>query len=307
MILVLIGLWMAFLWVLVKVGILKKWYLWMKLSPVAVWLVATLVVFLPLNWTSPVGPVTVTIGSVHIAPAVPGVVTEVPVVSWAPLAKGDVLFRIRAVEYEAVVKQAQARLTVVEDALNRKKKLLVSNTVAQAEVDKLEADVAVASAQLSLAQLDLEDTVVRAPSEGVVPAVTLLPGNRVIANIPVMAFLDIDRPVVNLIVNQSDIRYVRVGQPAEVVFRPLPGRTFSAKVARIYLSSPDAEYVSSGLSPSVPEVKDTNYVAALEVDLGDIILPPGASGQGVIFTDKVGSIAVIRRISLRMTTWMNFL
>jgi RND family efflux transporter MFP subunit len=304
---ILIVIWLAFLWVLVKVGILKKWHLWMKLSPVAVWLLTTLIIFLPLNWTSPVGPVTVTIASVKIAPAVSGVVTEVPVVSWAPLAKGDVLFRIRAIEYEAVVKQAQARLTLAQDALGRKKKLLVSNTVAQVEVDRLEADVAVASAQLSVAQLDLEDTVVRAPSKGIVPAVTLLPGNRVTANTPVLALLDIDRPVVNLILNQSDIRYVRVGQPAEVVFRPFPGRTFPAKVVRIYLSSPDAEYVSSGLSPRVPEVKDTNYVAGLEVELGDSILPPGASGQGVIFTDKVGPIAVIRRISLRMTTWMNFL
>jgi len=307
MITVVIGVWMAFLWILVKVGVLKKWHLWMKFSPVAVWLVANLVIFLPLNWTAPVGPVTVTIASVQIAPAVSGVVTEVPVVSWAPMKQGDVLFRIGAEEYEAAVKQAQAKLTAAEQALGRKKKLLASNTVAQAEVDTLEADVAVASAQLSIAQFDLGDTVVRAPLDGIVPAVTILPGNRVVANTPVMAFLDIDRPLVNLILSQNGIRNVRVGQPAEVVFRSYPGQTFPSKVARIYLSSPDAEYVGSGLSPRVPEVKDTQYVIGLEADLGDIVLPPGASGQGAVLTDKVGSLGVIRQITLRMTTWMNFL
>lgn len=307
MITVIIGVWMAFLWVLVKTGVLKKWHLWMKLSPIAVWLVANLVFFLPLNWTAPLGPVAVTVSSIQIAPAVSGVVEEVPAVSWTPLKQGDVLFRIGAIKYEAAVQQAQARLSLAEDVLSRKKKLLASNTVAQAEVDKLEADVAVANAQLSIAQQDLKDTVVVAPMEGIVPAVTLLPGNRVSANVPVMAFLDIDRPFVNLILNQNGIRHVRVGQPAEVVFRNLPGQTFSAKVARLYLSSPDAEYVGTGLSPEVPDVQDTQYVVGLEVDLGDIILPPGASGQGTVLTDQVGAFGVLRQITLRMTTWMNYL
>ena len=208
---------------------------------------------------------------------------------------------------KAAVQQAQARLGLAEDSLSRKQKLLASNTVAQAEIDTLEADVAVANAQLRIAQQDLQDTVVLAPMEGIVPAVTLLPGNRVTANTPVMAFLDNDRPLVNLILKQNGIRKVRVGQPAEVVYSSHPGRTFTAKVARLYLSSPDAEYVASGLSPRVPEVRDTQYVAGLEVDLGDIRLPPGTSGQGTILTDKVGSLGVIRQITLRMTTWMNFL
>ncbi|WP_299425111.1 efflux RND transporter periplasmic adaptor subunit [uncultured Shimia sp.] len=307
MIMIIIGVWLAILWVLVKIGVLKKWHLWMKLSPVAVWLIANIVLFLPLNWTAPVGPVTVTVSSVQIAPAVSGVVEDVPAVSWRQMKQGDVLFRIGALKYEAAVRQAQARVSLAEDVLSRKRQLLTSNTVAQAEIDKLEADVAVANAQLSIAQEDLKNTVVVAPMEGIVPAVTLLPGDRVSASVPVMAFLDVDRPFVNLILKQNGIRNVRAGQPAEVVFRNLPGQTFSAKVARLYLSSPDAEYVGTGLSPRVPEVRDTQYVVGLEVDLGDIVLPPGASGQGAVLTDQVGALGVIRQITLRMTTWMNYL
>ena len=66
MILVLIAIWMGFLWLLVKIGILKKWHLWMKLSPIAVWAIAMLIIFLPLNWTAPVGAVSVVVESVQV-------------------------------------------------------------------------------------------------------------------------------------------------------------------------------------------------------------------------------------------------
>ena len=92
MILLIVGGWTGILWLLVKVGVLKKWHTWMKVSPGFIGLIAFMAIFLPLNWNSPIGATTVTVGSVGIKPAVAGPVTEVNAASWIPIAKGDVLF-----------------------------------------------------------------------------------------------------------------------------------------------------------------------------------------------------------------------
>ena len=55
MIILLVGGWVGFLWLLVKIGVLKKWYGWMKVSPVLIGIVAFLAIFLPLNWNAPSG------------------------------------------------------------------------------------------------------------------------------------------------------------------------------------------------------------------------------------------------------------
>ncbi len=77
MILVLIAAWLGLLWLLVKVGVFKAWRPWMTASPLVVWLVGFTAIFLPLNWTAPMGDAVVTVGSVEIKPGVGGVVTEV--------------------------------------------------------------------------------------------------------------------------------------------------------------------------------------------------------------------------------------
>jgi multidrug resistance efflux pump len=306
MIIFFIAMWIGFLWILVKIGVLGKWHLWMKLSPIVVYALAMLLIFFPLNWSAPTGPVMVVVYSIPIRPAVSGPVTEVPIESWAPLKKGDVLFRIDPEPFAATVQQAEARLELIEEQYQRKRKLLARQTVAAADVDTLETEVEVAKAQLKLARVDLDDTVVRAPMDGIVPATTLLPGNHVQKGSEVLTVLNVDAPVVAMIVKQNVMRNVRPNQPAEVVFRSLPGRTFRASVEKLFLSSRHAEYVSSGKTPELPKIKDTSYGVVLKVDLKGETITPGASGQAAIFTDEVGPAAVIRRITLRMTTWLNY-
>ena len=123
MALVAIGLWLGFLWVLVKVGVLKGWTLWMKLSPIAIWLAIQIAVILPMSWSAPSGPVTVLTNSVQIIPSVAGTVTEIVASSNVPLKKGDVLFQIDKDQFEALADQVSAELELAEDQLQRATKL----------------------------------------------------------------------------------------------------------------------------------------------------------------------------------------
>ncbi|WP_164658085.1 efflux RND transporter periplasmic adaptor subunit [Tropicibacter sp. Alg240-R139] len=306
MIMLLVGGYTGLLWVLVKVGVFPKWYGWMKISPIVVGVVAFMVIFLPLNWNAPMGGTVVTVGSVGIKPAVAGPVTEVVAVSHTPIAKGEVLFEIDKTPYAAAVLQAKAQLSLAQDQLTRKAKLLASNTVAEAEVEALRANVSVAEAAVTLAEVDLANATVRAPFDGIIPAMTLLSGNRVTPNVPVLAFLDIDKPVINLVLSQNQIRNVKPGQPAEAVFKAFPGQTFQGTVSGLYLTSPDAEYDLDGATPEVPIITDTTYVVVLDLETHGQTLPPGSSGQGLVLTDQGTKFQFINQLTLRMTTWMNF-
>ena len=306
MILLLVGGYTGLLWVLVKLGVFPKWYGWMKVSPVVVGVIAFMVIFLPLNWNAPMGATMVTVGSVGIKPAVAGPVTEVVAKSRTPISEGEVLFEIDKTPYTAALQQAQAQLALAQDQLERKEELLSRNTVAEAEVEALRANVAVAESAVTLAEVDLANTTVRAPFYGMVPAMTLLTGNRVSPNVPVLAFLDISNPVFNLVLSQNQIRNVKPGQMAEAVFKAFPGQTFQGTVSGLFLSSPDAEYDLDGATPEVPTITDTTYVVGLNLDTKGLTLPPGSSGQGLVLTDQGTKFQFINQLTLRMTTWMNF-
>ena len=306
MIMLLVGGYVGLLWALVKVGVLPKWYGWMKVSPIVVGVVAFMVIFLPLNWNAPMGGTVVTVGSVGIKPAVSGPVTDVVAKSSAPLSKGDVLFEIDKTPFAAALQQAQAQLSLAQHQLARKEELLLRHTVAEAEVEALQAEVAVAEAAVTLAEVDLGNATVRAPFDGIVPAMTLLPGNWVSPNVPVLAFLDIKKPVINLVLSQNQIRNVKKGQKAEAVFKTFPGQTFQGTVLGLFLSSPDAEYDLDGATPEVPTITDTTYVVVLGLETHGRALPPGSSGKGLVLTDEGKKFQFINRLTLRMTTWLNY-
>jgi len=141
MTIIIIAVWLGFLWLLVSVGVFKKWHMWMKLSPIIIWLIVNIIVFLPMAWTAPSGPVTVLSQSVQIAPNVTGVVTEVKVQGGQPLKQGDVLFTIDPTPYQADVDQIKAKLALAKSRLDQKTQLL--NKGAGKPVDVQEAQAAV--------------------------------------------------------------------------------------------------------------------------------------------------------------------
>jgi len=306
MILILVGGWVGFLWLLVKIGVLKKWHGWMKVSPVVIGVVAFLAIFLPLNWNAPSGAASVTVGSVSIRPAVSGQVTEILATSWERLEKGDPILEIDKTRYQAAFRQAEAKLNLAREQLARKEALLKGSTVSAAEVDVFRAEVEIAEAAVSAARLDLENTTIRAPFSGIVPGLTVLPGYEVTAGTPILAFLDIERPIVSLILGQNQIRNVETGQKAEVTFRSQPGKTFEGTVQKIYLSAPHAEYVLDGQTPDVPVVQDTSYVALIDIGEAAHTLPPGASGMGAIFSGKGTKFHFVQQLTVRMNAWMNY-
>src|SRR5262249_24721487 len=118
MIVVLLNAYLLILFVLVKLKVIPFNLLW-KLSPIIVLLVLLIGLFIPMNWGAPQGPALVVRNAVAIVPNVAGEVAEVPVTANAPLRRGDVLFRIDPLPYEAQLKALQAQLKLQSQRLSQ--------------------------------------------------------------------------------------------------------------------------------------------------------------------------------------------
>ena len=310
----------AVLALLIKLKVIRL-NLWWKVSPLVWFLVLLVVLFIPMQWGAPTGTAQVYQYVVEVIPNVSGKVVEVPVKPLSPLKEGDVLFRIDPRPFQNQVDSLDAQLHLATINLKRSKELLSKNVAAQIDVDRYTAEVDQLTAQLDKAQYDLEQTVVRAPASGFVLGVTLKPGQRV-ASLPLrswMTFVHTDLNKISMGINQNQLRYLRPGMPAEITFKILPGKVFSARVLNGAPITPGGQLVPSGNVPPAPNAQTIpqHYGIVLELDesfeeaglaaMNIASVPGGAVGTGAVYTDSVKVTHIIRKVMLRMQAWLNYL
>ncbi len=306
-------IYVAVLFLAVKIGIIKMNSFW-KISPV-LWMVTLfLVLFIPMQWGAPSGAVRMYQVVIEIIPNVTGEVIDVPVKALVPLKKDDVLFRIDPVQYSAKVHQLEAQLNLSVANLARAQELTNRGVGRQVDIDIYGAEVNNYEAQLDNARWELDKTVVRAPNDGEVVALVLRPGQRVgsLAVRSWVAFVEDDARKLLVGIPQSRLRHVKKGQQAEVVLRLYPGKVFKAIVGEIVDINAAAQLQASGIIPLVPTMQDPPLPYGVVLILDDEYLkysavPGGAIGTAAIYTDSVAVTHVIRKIMVRMETWLNYI
>jgi RND family efflux transporter MFP subunit len=166
---------------------------------------------------------------------------------------GDALVQLDARQYQAALDSARADLLHARaDVELRRKELVRSrelehrNVSSQADLDVAEnrlrvadAEVARLEANVAKLQVDLEDTVVRAPTSGVilekmkeVGEIAVPGGFAGSGDLIRMANLEDIRAEVD--VNEADLARVRLGQPARVTPDAYPERHYDARVVKMY-------------------------------------------------------------------------
>jgi RND family efflux transporter MFP subunit len=302
-------IYVALLAILVKLKILPNapgtW-----LSTV-VWIVLLFVVlFIPMQWGAPAGSARVMTYSVQIIPNVNGVVTEVPVLPNVPLKKGDVLFKLDPTTFQAAVDAKRAQLSFQTLRLQQYRQLASRDAGTRFQVDQAEAEVDMLRAELQTAEWNLDETTVRAPSDGYVTFVALRPGQRVTSFPfqPAMVFIDTSTKRVVAQVNQIYLRHVRVGQPVEIAFKTLPGQVVTGKVDAIVEVASQGQAVIGGTVPVAQQLKAEPFFVRIAFDDSELLgeLPPGAVGTAAIYTQSVAPTHVIRKVMIRMESIMNY-
>lgn len=189
-----------------------------------------------------------------------------------------------------------------------------SQIAANSMIGDEHTSVAGVRAQLEAAQFDLEQTTVRAPSDGKVAFVSLRPGQRV-ANLPLrswMAFIDTEKTEVVALVQQYALRNVAPGQSAEITLKLRPGKVYPATVDRIINVTASGQLQPSGqlISTSTLNARPEPFAVVLKLDeefLDEALISGGAKGTAAIYTDSMQATHVIRRIMMRMDAWLNYL
>lgn len=264
---------------------------------------------------------------IPIVPNVAGQVVEVPIEGSQPVKKDDVLFRIDPTPYQykvdqltASVAQAEAQKKLAQIEVERATGLVRASAGAQSQLDQwnaqlasAEASIASLTAQLGDAQWRLDETVVRAPSDGYVYNLQMRPGYYV-TTIPMassMSFISDDMHNVLSSFSQSAIRYINVGDPVEMVFRTRPGKVYAGKVVRIARASGTSQLAASSTLPTLtgqPEMGRWAVVIEFDNDEEKNEMPQSASASIIaVYTEKGQPVHVISKVVMRMNAWMGYL
>src|SRR4051812_46828508 len=200
------------------------------------------------------------------------------------------------------VRQNIARLEAAEREVRLQEK---------AELDGMNPEVREVQAMLDKARWDLDQTVVRAPSDGYVPQLTLRPGQIVVPMPlrPVMVFVAGEQPALIASFAQKAISDIKPGMHGEVTFEAYPGKSFKVTVKRVFTIVPEGEILASGQLLDAPDKHEEGRIpVSFEYgkDVADLNLPAGTQASVAIYTDRVHALSIVRKIVLRMKSWEHF-
>ena len=300
----------ALLAILVKLKVLpNKPGTWLS---TIVWIVLLFVVlFIPMQWGAPAGPARTMTYSVQIIPNVSGVVTEVPVEPNVPLKQGDVLFQLDPTVFQATADAKRAQLSFQTLRLQQYRQLASRDAGTRFQVEQTQTEVDLLRAELQAAEWNLDETTVRAPSDGYVTFLALRPGQRVTSAPfqPAMVFIDTTTKRVVTQINQIYLRHVKVGQPVEIAFKTLPGEIVTGTVDAIIEVASQGQAVIGGTIPTPTQVSAEPFYVRIAFDDPEALarLRPGAVGTAAIYTNSANATHVIRKVMLRMQAILNYL
>ncbi len=277
-----------------------------------VWvLLLFIVLFIPMQWGAPAGPARTMTYSVQIIPNVAGRVTEVAAQANVPMKKGELLFKIDPTTYQAAVDAIQAQLKFQKLRLKQYRELEAKAAGTKFQVEETETKVAKLEADLQTAEWNLEETTVEAPTDGYATYVALRPGQRVVTFPlqPAMTFIDTSRLVVGAQIHQIYLRHLRIGQPVEVAFKTVPGKIYTGKVDVIFQVASKGQAVITETVPEAAQVQAEPFFVRFDMDDKEALrkLPAGTVGTAAIYTDSAGMTHIIRKVMIRMESFLNYI
>jgi len=182
----------------------------------------------------------------------------------------------------------------------------------QDEVANVRAQILRAETQLVAAKWDLSQTVMYAPANGTVVALTLRPGAMAVPlpMSPAMNFVE-DEQWIIAIYRQNEVRAIKPGQEAEVAFKMYPGRIVKCKVDSIMWATAQGQLpigtmnAAGGVAPIPPYCLAVRLLPDGKDE--EIFLAAGAHGAGAVYTDQAQMIHIIRKIIVRVGSKVDWL
>jgi multidrug resistance efflux pump len=226
---------------------------------------------------------------------------------------------VEVAQAKAAERSAREKVDSGSDRLNSAREALkqaeASETSArlalEAESDGMNPEVRQALAELESKRWELEQTTVRAPSDGYATYVALRPGQMAVP-LPItapMVFVPAERPLFIASFPQTVIANFEPGLEAELAFKAYPGRIFKAKLKQVLPIIPEGSVVPSGrLQAATPATAPGHIPVQFEYgeEIENLNLPVGAQASVAVYTHHVHAMSIVRKIVLRIKSWENY-
>jgi HlyD family secretion protein len=261
---------------------------------------------------------------VNISANVSGRITHLYVVEGQRVEKGKVLARIDSTRYEAGTRQSEAAMQAARSELDRAQadmqvtklafersqqmhaeKLISDQAFDQAQAELKMKEAQVASQRRRIAQTeavldsdqdDLSKTTVAAPMDGIVTSLTKEEGEVVIgaqsfSPTVIMTVADLSVMEAELLVDETDIRNVKLGQEAKVRVDALEGVEIGGEVTEIGSSAIARGAGQTTTTTTANQAKDFKVVVTLKNP--PLTLRPGLNATADITTDRKAKVLAV--------------
>src|SRR5665213_1666887 len=184
---------------------------------------------------------------VMLAAKVGGYIKDVKVTEGQKVKAGDILAEIDARDYENSMRQLSGTLTSIEakkndaeKSYNRINSLFGKGVVSQqmfdttsASFSEMKANYEAAAAAVSQAQLNLENTKIRAPSDGFIAKKSVEIGQLATPGVPLIGFVDAQERWITANFKETDVSRIRIGASVKVTIDAIDEKTYHGKVISI--------------------------------------------------------------------------
>ncbi len=128
--------------------------------------------------------------------------------------------------------------------------------------------------------------------------------------LPVMTFVQDQFQVIALF-GQNELHQVRSGDEAEIALQTYPGRIIKAQVDSIVWAQGQGQVPMSAALPQTGAAPLPPGRFAVRLDIADrdrhLFMAAGAAGTGAIYTQHGHHIQIVRRVILRVGSYINYL
>ena len=165
------------------------------------------------------------------------------------------------------------------------------------------------------AQLDLENTMVRASSAGIITDLRADVGNYAATGSPVMTLVAMEDVWISANYTENNLGHIQVGTPVEILFDVLPGTIFPGVVRSIGLGVSGSNAPSPGTLPTI----DNNRDWLRQAQRFPVIVSFDAQQEGlrqqlriggqvsvIAYSEGHGILKLLGKLYIRIMSWFSY-
>lgn len=236
----------------------------------------------------------------------------------------------RIKQYQELVAAGAANRFDLEQAMATSQDLESRISAARAQLSSLKtkynsthngenASIAELKAKLEQAKWNLSQTVVLAPTDGLIPNVQLNEGAMMAPFKSAFVLIQKQQSIIAFY-SQNELEAVKSGNEVELALKTAPGKVVKAKLEYVVDATSQgimnnaggmigANGSTAGIPNTARELPETDgkLIAKFVLDEAEEVLTVGARGTAVIYSDNLKALHLVRKVMVRVTSKLNYL